>query len=51
MKSLKKKLKEWIKRYRLSEIISYTLAIWWWYIIFKVYKKLLYFMNSCYDLR
>lgn len=33
---MKKKFIEWIKRYWLSELVSYTLAIWWWYFIFNI---------------
>jgi len=32
---MKNKLKEWVKRYRLSEVASYSLAMIWWYITFK----------------
>lgn len=36
---MRKKLKEWIKRYWLSELVSYTLAILWWYLTFKFTKN------------
>ncbi len=32
---MKKKIKEWIKRYRLSELMSYSLAMIWGYLTFK----------------
>jgi len=34
MKNIRKKIKIWINRYYISEIISYILAIWLWTITF-----------------
>lgn len=34
MKTTLKKLKEYLSRYWLAELISYILAIWWWTIVY-----------------
>jgi len=33
---MKKRIYEWLKRYYLSELISYTLAIGWSWLVFKI---------------
>lgn len=33
------KIKEWFKRYILSEIVSYSLAMFWWTFVFYITKN------------